>query len=528
MASTTVFIHPRIRTLHSIDPIDGAIVAIDGKIAFIGALDAAREFAGEGAKELSLDGDALLPAFHDAHIHSGSVAAVRFGPQLSGAESYADVLARLRNFAAEHPGHDWVQGGQWDANKWEEGVQPHRSDLDEIFGERPVLLSTIDGHADWANTEALRRAGVEATTPDPDGGRIVRDGAGEATGVLLESAAGIAAEVADRESDTSAEALLLEAQDHLLSLGLAHITDIDGEDVLDGYLALRDKGELRIRVHKMNRAGDLPKAVAEGRKHGQGDEWVTTGPVKIFSDGALGPHTAHFHEDFHGEPGNHGIAVTSAADIERIMRECVDAGLGIAVHAIGDLANTIALDAFAKIADPARANNLPMRIEHAQHIRPADLDRFAQLGVTASMQPTHCVSDYPLSVDLLGERDTAHYPWRTLLDSGAALAFGSDAPVEPANPWLGIHAAVTRERMDGEPEGGREPHEKVTLTEALSAYTLAPAVAAGLGDRTGALEVGMFADFITVDRDPYDVPESDLWKLRTVATVVGGTVAFQA
>lgn len=527
MTRTTVFIHPRIRTLETEEPLDGAIVVREGRIAFLGSLDEARAVAGDGAEEVRLEGEALLPAFHDAHIHSGSMAAVRLGPELAGATSYTEVLERLRIFENENPGDGWIMGGRWDSNAWLDGAQPHRRDLDAIFGVRPVMLSTIDGHADWANSAALARAGIGAGTPDPVGGRIAKDATGEPTGLLLESASGPVDRVAREELVFSTEELLRDAQQHLLSLGIAHITDIDGEDVRSGYLALRDRGELRIRVHKMTRAGDLPAALADGRRFGDGDDWFTTGPVKIFADGALGPHTAHFHADFVGERGNRGIEVTAQQEIVELVRGAVDAGLGAAVHAIGDRANTLVLEAFETVAADARVRGVPLRIEHAQHIRPSDLDRFSELGVVASMQPTHCTSDYPLSVQLLGSRPTAHYPWRSLLDRGVCLAFGSDAPVEPADPFLGIHAAVTRQRVDGEPHGGREPDERITLTEALRAYTSAPAQAAGLVEHTGRLRTGMFADFITVDQDPYEVAEADLWRIRAEATVVGGEIVFQ-
>ena len=527
MSDAVVFAHHRIRTLDHPDAIDGGIAVRDGIIVHIGTLSDARAAAGPGAREIRLPGEALLPGFHDAHIHALDLAASALGPDVNDAESHAEVLEMLREYGAEHPGDGWVVGGRYDANRWSDAREPHRDDLDAIFGDRPVQLWTVDGHASWVNTAALAAAKVSADTPDPVGGTIVRDGSGEPTGLLLESASDLVGSVADDSALADPVALLDGLQDDLLRLGITQITDLDGEDARAAFAQLHASGRLRVRVRKGVQARDLETAIDEGRRSGDGDDWLSTGPVKFFSDGALGPHTAHFHDDFVGEPGNRGIEVTPFEQLAEGVRRCVDAGLSVAVHAIGDRANTLVLDAFEMVSADARQRGLQLRIEHAQHLRPADIHRFAELGVIASMQPTHCTSDYPLSVQLLGERETLHYPWRTLLDRRAPLAFGSDSPVEPANPWFGIHAAVTRQREDGEPAGGREPEERITLTEALRAYTLGAAEADGHGDRVGALRVGMLADWITVDRDPFEIPAEELREVQTVTAVVGGVVRFE-
>ncbi|MFD2758191.1 amidohydrolase [Gulosibacter faecalis] len=531
MPETTLFLHPNIRTLAGDgaepDGIAGGIVARDGRIVFIGGEADARAEAGADARVVELPGAAVLPAFHDAHIHAGALAVEALGPDLRGAESYADALRLLREFAEANPGDGWVLGGSWNSNDWRDG-EPHRRELDEIFGDRPVLLSTIDGHADWANSAALEAGGITDSTPDPDGGRIERDATGTPTGLLLENASSPLWPIASAGLAPQLPGLLDRLQDDLLALGLAHLTDIDVLDVLDAFERLRDEGRLKLRVHKYMRAHELSGAIARGWCSGEGDDWLTHGGVKLFADGALGPHTAHLHEPFEGEGENAGIAVTGDAELERAARAAVAAGIEVAVHAIGDRANTRVLDVFAGVADVARERGLRLRIEHAQHLKPADVARFADLGVIASMQPTHATSDYPLSVRLLGDRETLHYPWRTLLDSGARLAFGSDSPVEPANPFFAVHAAVTRERRDGVPEGGREPEQRLTVRGALVAHTLGGAVAAALDDRTGSLEQGKFCDLIAVDVDPFEADPRDLWRTRVLTTVVGGEVRFAA
>ena len=363
-----VFAHHRIRTLEHPEPLDGAIVVQDGTILFIGDLASARQTAGPSHEEIRLGGEVLMPGFHDAHIHALDLALAALGPDINDAASYAEALQMLRDFAAEHPGTDWVVGGRYDANAWGDAVAPHRADLDAVFGDRPTQLFTVDGHASWANSAALAAAGVTRDTQDPAGGRIVRDHAGEATGLLLESASGLVSRVADAASDTDDAALLDALQEQLLRLGITQITDFDGEDARAAFRELHRRGDLSVRVHKATQARDLGTAIAEGRRTGEGDAWLSNGPVKFFADGALGPHTAHFHEEFAGEPGNHGIEVTAFADLLADFRRCVDAGLGIAAHAIGDKANTLVLDAFATVSEDARSQGLPLRIEHAQHL----------------------------------------------------------------------------------------------------------------------------------------------------------------
>jgi predicted amidohydrolase YtcJ len=319
---------------------------------------------------------------------------------------------------------------------------------------------------------------------------------------------------------------ILVAQDHLLSLGLTGIHDIDGEDAREAYLRLREQGRLKLRVHKAIPAPHLDAAIEEGRRTGQGDEWFSTGPVKFFADGALGSHTAHMTEPFAGEGCNRGIEVIPYPDLVELVRKAARAGIAVATHAIGDRANRLVLAAYAEVLDVSRQHGLRHRIEHAQHIAHDSLPEFARLGVIPSLQPTHCTSDIPLTDALLAGHSVANYPWRSLLDSGATLAFGSDAPVEDPNPFHALHAAVTRQTRAGEPDGGWEPHQRIHLGEAITAHTSGPAYAAGLADRLGQLRPGWLADFIAVDADPFAVSPTELRDLEVAMTVVGGDLQF--
>lgn len=521
-----IYTHERFYRLQDAQPLAGAILTEHGRIKHIGSLQQVLEVADPDATQIALPGAAVLPVFHDAHIHTGLMALEKLAPDLDGATSLAEVLTRLREFAAAHPGISWVLGGRYDANKWECGSAPHRTYLDEIFGDRPVVLTTVDVHAGWANSAALELAQITALTPDPSGGKIVRDDSGEPTGLLLESALTPVTELAEAALTQHLPELLLQVQQDLLAVGIGHVTDIDDEKVLRAYRRMREQQRLHLRVHKAVRAEEIDIAITEGRHTGDGDDWITVGPVKFFSDGALGPHTAHMHEPFADEPDNCGIAVTDEQTLRREIRRANSAGLAVMVHAIGDKANTIALDVLQSVRDIAAEFGLRNRIEHAQHIKPADISRFKTLNVIASMQPCHATSDYPLSVNLLGARDTLHYPWRSLLDAGAHLAFGSDAPVEPANPFFEVHAAVTRQRRDDQPPGGREPEQRLDVLTALQTITAGPAYAAGLENDMGSLAVGKFADFIAVDTDPFTVQQELLWKIKVLTTVMGGEIVY--
>ena len=327
--------------------------------------------------------------------------------------------------------------------------------------------------------------------------------------------------------------LLERCQQWLLSVGLTSITDIDGEDGRAAYLAMHDDGALRLRVTKCVRDPDLELAIAEGRRSGQGDDLFSrVGPVKFFSDGALGSHTAHMTEPYVGSMAGHatcGIAVTPYPILLQRVRMCLEAGLNVITHAIGDQANRLVLDAFQTLREEGRTGLL--RIEHAQHVLPVDVQRFRSLDVVASMQPSHCTADLEerFSDDIIGQRRLASYAWRTFLSAGVQVAFGSDAPVEDPNPFFGLHAAVTRRRADGQPLGGWRPEERITLDEAVHAHTVVAHESVGRRD-VGRLVPGQLADLVAVDRDLWDLETSDPMAIRdtqVLQTWVGGELAHQ-
>jgi predicted amidohydrolase YtcJ len=522
--SRTLFRHNRIWTGVAGSPWATALLVEDGRVVAVGpdALD------GSADKAVDLPGAVVLPGLHDAHLHTGWLAQEASSVDLRPARSLDEAVAIVAAFVRDLPAGVPVRGGRWNANTWEPPAVPHRGALDVACPDRPVVLPSVDGHSVWVNSAALKAAGITRDTPDPVGGEIVRDATGEPTGVLREAAINLLGPDPDPGPDTMRQALQRVQRD-LLSVGLTAITDIDGEEVRAGYVAMRDAGTLRLRVTKCIRDDDLELAIDEGRRAGDGDELLRVGPVKFFSDGALGSRTAHLTQPYRGHESC-GLAVTPYPVLVQRIHEAVNAGLDVCTHAIGDAANHLVLDAYADVrASGPRGAAAVLRIEHAQHVLPSDVARFAELDVIASMQPTHCTTDLDLVDAVLGDRPLASYAWRTMLDAGVTVAFGSDAPVEEPNPFHALHAAVARQRVDGHPPGGWQPAERITLDEAVHAHTVAAHEAARRTD-AGRLALGQVADFVCVDRDLWDLEHADpaaIRDARALQTWVGGELAFE-
>jgi len=503
-----------------------AILADGEQIVAIGEARDVADRAVGSVEVIHLEGDAVIPGLYDAHIHTAGFARDLDSVDLRGTATLHEALSRVAAHAATVPVGGWVLGGRWDSNRWAPPAQPDRYALDTVCPDRPVLLPSIDGHTIWVNSAALRRAGIDADSPDPIGGQVGRDADGEPTGILRESASEPVRRAMQREHRDDLRGLLLRGQQQLLACGLTSVHDIDGEDARAAYRVMRDAGELRIRVHKAISVSHLESAIAEGRRTGDGDDWLSTGGVKIFSDGALGSHTCHMTTAFAGDPGNTGIAVTPFDDLVALSRAAITAGITVATHAIGDRANELVLDAYQQLAGRLPAG-LRLRIEHAQFLRPQDVGRMARLGVVASMQPTHCTTDHDLVDRLLAGHQVLAYAWRSLLDAGVPLAFGSDAPVEDPDPFQGLHAAITRLTSAGVPPGGWQPEQRLTPSEALAGFTHGPAFAACQENRKGSLTRGRLADFVAVDTDPLTADPEQIRTTRVLATVVGGEIRWQ-
>jgi predicted amidohydrolase YtcJ len=509
----------RIYTMDSVAPQAEAIAIASGRIVAVGTR--AEMPSGEGVRRVDAGGRAVIPGLIDAHIHFLDYARSLMRVNLDGVTSKERALEMVAERVGQAGPGKWVRGGGWNNNLWSPPHFPTRADLDRIAPRNPVYLDRKDLHSAWVNTLALERAGVTRDTPDPPGAVIGRDEGGEPNGMLYESASRLVREVVEEEMEGAA-AVMGNAFSALLAVGLVGSHNPEGPEAFSTLQDLDAAGELPMRIVHLLPYYRLQEAIGLGLRTGFGSERLRVGPVKIFSDGALGSKTAQMLEPYEGYPDDRGISTIPQEELDRAVREASAAGIPCAIHAIGDAANRRVLDAFERARGVGPLPG-PHRIEHAQLLHPADIPRFAALGVVASMQPIHATSDMHAADRLWGERSRYGYAWRSLLQTGAALAFGSDAPVETPNPFAGIHAAVTRQDEHDNPPGGWYPEERITVEEAVRAYTEAAAQSAPyLPGVTGRLEVGAVADLLVLDRDIFTVDPSEIKSALPLVTMVGG------
>jgi predicted amidohydrolase YtcJ len=492
------------------------------------------------AEKQDLGSRLLLPGLTDAHIHLQQYS---LGLQKLDCETdtHADCLQLVAKRARITRPGDWILGHGWNQNAWsdppraDEARVPgfgNAADLDTVAYENPVFLTAKSLHAAWVNSAALRQAGVTTDTPDPENGKIQRDEHGRPTGILLESAVELVSRALPAADSTQVAEAIREAQPTLWRMGLTGLHDFDRRICFMALEQLHERGELRLRVLKSLPLENLPEAKEIGLRSGFGDDWLRIGSIKVFMDGALGPRTAAMFQPYEEEPENRGILNMDGEQLFEIGCQATEAGLSLAVHAIGDRANHEVLEAYTRLRAFEKARHLPAlrhRIEHVQIIHPDDAGRLGKLGIIASMQPIHATSDMRMADRYWGERASWSYAWRTQVQHGARLAFGSDAPVESPNPFWGLHAAVTRQRADGSPSPeGWYPKQKLSVSEALEGFTSGAAYAAGMGDRLGKLAPGYLADLIVLERDPFTCPPEELPKLQASATMIGGEWVWQS
>jgi len=478
-------------------------------------------------RERIIDGT-VIPGLIDAHGHVLSLGLSLMQANLVGTRSVEEVVARVREKSVGAPRGAWLMGRGWDQNDWAEREFPTRATLDKAFPTQPVWLSRVDGHAGWANSKALSLAGITAATPDPQGGKILRDASGEPTGVLVDQAMVLMQKAVPKlDKDTRRRAVRLALQ-HASAAGLTGVHDagVSRAD-LALYRELADNNELPVRITAMA-DGDhqaLADLCAKGAyAHASGR--LTMRTAKLYADGALGSRGAALESDYADDAGNRGLLIEPEATLKAQIARVAGCGIQPAVHAIGDRANQIVLDAYAGLDAKLRARLRP-RIEHAQIVALEDIERFSTLGVIASMQPTHATSDMPWALDRVGaERLAGAYAWRRFLDSGVHLAFGSDFPVEGVEPLIGIYAAVTRQDAQGKPEGGWTPDQRLTIDEALDGFTRGAAYAGFAEARVGTLEVGHRADFVVLSVDPHSVRGRALTAIKVRSTWVDGKAVW--
>lgn len=522
----TILINGNIITLDDRRPKVSALAISYGRLVALGNDDEIRRLASGDTAIVNLGGKTVLPGLIDAHLHWEAQSRALKAVNVFEAPSKALAIERVAEQVRQTAAGEWITGQGWAQDLWDDRAFPSKADLDSVAPGNPVFLDAKSGHAAWVNSEALRAAGISDSTPDPDGGQIMRDRKGAATGILLETAMELVQARIPNPSPQQLADMMTDAQALALRAGITMIHDFDEPSCLVALQVLRERGRLGLRVVKQINQPWLDAALDSGIRHNFGDDWIRIGALKLFADGALGPKTALMFEPYEGEPDNYGMALVEKEEMVELVSRASKFGLPSSIHAIGDKAVHDVLDVFEIVRRQEAARGQPVtsrrhRIEHVQIIHPQDAGRLADLDVIASMQPIHATSDMATADRYWGARNRYAYNPRLQLDHGARIAFGSDAPVEPFAPLLGIHAAITRQR-NGKPAGGWYPEARLNLRESLRGFTQGPAYAAGMEDRLGQLSQGFLADLIILDADLTRVEPDAIPELKVLGTMVDG------
>jgi len=496
------------------------------RIAAVGNAAAVEKLAGRSAERIDLEGGMAVPGFQDSHLHFGDGGTSLLEIDLRDSPSEADMGERLRRYAANQEADEWITGGYWNQERWNPPQIPCRQTLDDAGIRQPVLIKRIDTHMALANSRALEAAGIGSATPDPAGGEIVRDGRGNPTGILKDTAIELVQRVLPPPSREKRKQAILAAMAHANRFGITSIQDNASALDLELYSDLSREGKMTVRVNAWRGIDCLDSFRTLGIKRAFGDAWLRIGTVKVFADGALGAGTAWMHDPYEDNGGNLGLAIHPRQELIGLLAAIAAAGLQISVHAIGDRANTWALDALDEVRKRNSDLDLRHRIEHAQIVRDCDLDRLTALAPVVSVQPAHFADDISWAGRKIGRRVGDSYRWKSFADRGIPLIFGSDWPVEPINPLLAVAAAVNRAYPDTVPEGDHRPGEALSLAEALSCHTRIPAWAEFQEREKGLIQAGLLADLLVLDRDLFAVPPGEIDAARVDMTFVAGRPVY--
>jgi len=484
-----------------------------------------------GARRVDMGGKTLLPGLIDAHGHVFGLGQMLTQLDLSQTTSLEGALKAIADYSRANAGQGWLRGRGWNQENWKLGRFPTAADVDTVVSDRPVWFERVDGHAGWANSRALAAAGITDKTPDPAGGKIMRDANGKATGVLVDAAQELVVKVLPAQTEAEGRVVLDRALGALAKVGVTSTHDAGlgvAEDRL--YRAYADQGKLTARIYGMigGTEGDFDALAKNGPLKTYGNDMYALRAVKLYSDGALGSRGAALIKPYSDEPHSHGLLFYNTAQMDAMMKKAMSRGYQVNVHAIGDAGNHQILDIYQKELAATKSAAQRHRIEHAQVVTQADIVRFKTLGIIPSMQPTHATSDKNMAETRVGhERIQGAYAWRSFLHQGSRIACGSDFPVESPNPFFGIHAAVTRQDASGQPIAGWYPNQAMSLKEAFRCFTLDAAYAGHAENSLGSLEPGKWADFIVVDQDLFKMPTYDIYKTGVLQTWVAGKPVYQ-
>jgi hypothetical protein len=483
--------------------------------------------AGPATEVIELNGRFAMPGFIDTHTHFLEGGFRLASVDLRDAATPEEFARRIAEHARTLPDGAWILGGDWDHELWG-GALPDRAWIDAVTPDHPVFVTRLDWHMALANSRAMDVAGFDPSSPDPAGGEIVRDATGRPTGVFKDEAMNLIYAAVPDPTDAERDAALGAAMRHAAARGVTGVHDMGDWAGLATYRRARDAGTLTLRVRAFVPLSGWTRLSEYVRAEGTGDELLSWGGLKGFVDGSLGSSTALFFEPYADDPSERGLRVTAIPALEEQVRGADSAGLQVAIHAIGDRANADLLDLYAAVEREHGPRDRRFRIEHAQHLRPADVPRFAELGVIPAMQPYHAIDDGRWAERKIGPgRLAGTYAFRSLIAAGARPAFGSDWTVAPLDPILGVYAAVTRRTLDGANPDGWMPSERIPVWEALTAYTHDAARAGFQEQRVGALDPGMLADLVVLDRNPFEIPPEVLRELRVELTILGGRTVYE-
>jgi predicted amidohydrolase YtcJ len=531
MAADLILVNATVHTMDPATPIASAVAVLGNRIIAVGSTAEIRQLAGKQTRVVDAGGRLVLPGFNDAHVHFLMGGFQLANVDLRDAKSPQEFADRIRHFAEKIPKGQWIVGGEWDHERWPGAPLPTKELVDAATTNNPVFVSRLDGHMALANSLALKLAGVTRDSKEIDGGLIVRDKAGEPTGLLKDAAMAYVEKIIPDNTFEEKLVAARAATEHAVKLGVTSVQDMSTGTDVGVYQTLLGRGELKTRIYGMTPLSRWERIGNTGVRAPFGSDMLRIGGLKAFSDGSLGSSTALFFEPYADEPGTCGLPgpdmFPEGIMLKRVM-EADRAGLQVIIHAIGDHANEQILSIYHQVAETNGGRDRRFRIEHAQHLRPSEIPRFGREHVIASMQPYHAIDDGRWCDGRIGkERSKGTYAFRSLLDSGAVLAFGSDWTVAPLDPMTGIYAAVTRRTLDGKHPQGWVPEQKITVEETVRAYTVGSAYAEFTEKVKGMITPGKLADLVMLDQDIFKIDPVEIQNTHVSLTILDGRVVYE-